>query len=106
MPNRSDVLLANLEELQQDLRDLWQTLTRDPVKEARKERAWTILAAAFTAIGAIGARRLAAKAWGILTGEAAPMARPPQPSRGGPSSRRAVPEAEAEAASEPTTTSA
>ena len=47
MPSRSDVLLSNLEELQQDLLDLWRTLTRDPAKEARKERAWTILAGVF-----------------------------------------------------------
>ena len=88
MPNRTDVLLSNLDELQQDLRDLWQTLTRDPAKEARKERAWTVLSGVFTAVGAIVARRMAAKAWGVLTGEAAPMARRPAPAaRGGPSSR-------------------
>jgi hypothetical protein len=86
--SRSDNLVTNLEELQQDLRDLWQSLTRDPAKEARKERAWTILSGACTAIGAIVARRVAAKAWGILTGETAPMARPAPPqTRGGPSSR-------------------
>ena len=101
VPSRSDVLVEQLDELQQDLRDLWQALTRDPAKEARKERAWTILAGAFTAIAAIVARRAAAKAWGILTGEAAPTPRPtPAPARaGGPSTRRA--EAEAPAAPEP-----
>jgi hypothetical protein len=105
MPSRNDVLVANLEELQQDLRDIWQSLTRDPAKEARKERGWTILAAVFTALGAVAARRIAAKAWGVLTGETAPMARPPQPARGGPSSRRPVPEADAESDSEPVPTS-
>ena len=90
MPSRSDVLLSNLEELQQDLLDLWRTLTRDPAKEARKERAWTILAGVFTAVGAIAARKAAAKAWGILTGEAPPTSRRPAPSGGGgPSDRRA-----------------
>ena len=90
MPSRSDVLLSNLEELQQDLLDLWRTLTRDPAKEARKERAWTILAGVFTAVGAIAARKAAAKAWGILTGEAPPTSRRPPPSGGGgPSDRRA-----------------
>ena len=100
MPTRSDVLLEQLEELQQDLRDLWQALTRDPAKEARKERAWTILAGIFTAVGAIAARRAAAKAWGILTGEAAPTPRPaPAPaSAGGPSSHRPEREAPAEEA--------
>ena len=105
MPNRTDVLVANLEELQQDLLDLWRTLTRDPAKEARKERAWTILAGVFTAVSAIVARRVAAKAWGILTGEAAPTAkRPGPPARGGPSDRRPgrEPEEEPEADRAPT----
>jgi hypothetical protein len=99
MPSRSDVLLLQLEELQQDLRDLWQALTRDPVKEARKERAWTILAGIFAAAGAIAARKVAAKAWGILTGEAPPTAKqmPAPAGAGGPSSRRS----EREAPSEP-----
>jgi hypothetical protein len=89
VPSRSDVLVEQLDELQQDLRDLWQALTRDPAKEARKERAWTIVAGVFTAIGAIAARRAAAKIWGILTGEAAPTAKQaPAPAGGGPSSRR------------------
>ena len=94
MPKRSDVLVTQLDELQQDLRDLWQALTRDPAKEARKERLWTILAGVFTAAGAIAARRAAAKVWGILTGEAAPTAKQaPARSGGGPSSRREAAEA-------------
>jgi hypothetical protein len=97
VPSRNDVLLANLEELQQDLSDVWRSLTRDPAKEARKERAWTILAGAFTAIGAILARKAAAKVYGILTGETAPIVRqPPAPPRGGPSSRRTETQARAE----------
>jgi hypothetical protein len=103
MPNRSDVLMTNLEELQQDLRDVWQTLTRDPAKEARKERAWTILSGVFTAVSAIVARRVAAKAWGVLTGEAAPMGRrPAPPTGGGPSARRSEPEPTSEAERTPT----
>jgi hypothetical protein len=99
MPNRSDILVSNLEELQQDLVDLWHTLTRDPAKEARKERAWTIVAGVFTAVGAIVARKAAAKVWGILTGEQAPIVKQPAaPPSGGPSSRRG--EAPAEPASE------
>jgi hypothetical protein len=101
MPTRRDVLLSNLEELQQDLNDLWRALTRDPAKEARKERAWTILAGVFTAVGAIAARKAAAKAWGILTGEAVPTAKQaPAPASGGPSSRRS--EAQTETQPEPT----
>jgi hypothetical protein len=105
MADRTDVLMSNLEELQQDLLDVWHTLTRDPAKEARKERAWTILAGVFTAVSAIMARRAAAKVWGILTGEAAPTAkRPAPPARGGPSDRRttAQPDGETEPERAPT----
>ena len=95
MPNRTDVLVSNLEELQQDLVDVWHTLTRNPAKEARKERAWTILAGVFTAVAAIVARKAAAKVYGILTGEAAPIVKQAQPpAQGGPSTRRGEPPAE------------
>jgi hypothetical protein len=102
MPNRTDVLVSNLEELQQDLIDLWHSLTRDPAKEARKERAWTILAGVFTAVGAIVARKAAARVWGILTGEVAPIVKQsqPPPQSGGPSSRRGEPQAGAETETE------
>ncbi|HYT50905.1 MAG TPA: hypothetical protein VEL10_01730 [Gaiellaceae bacterium] len=99
MPSRSDVLLTQLEELQQDVLDLWHGLTRDPVKEARKERAWTILAGVFAAVGAIAARKVAAKVYGILTGEAPPIAKQmpaPGGGGGGPSSRRGEREAQSE----------
>src|SRR5919199_330039 len=103
MPSRSEVLASNLEELQQDLRDLWQTLTRDPAKEARKERAWTVLSGVFTAVAAIAARRIAAKAWGILTGETAPMAKKPAPAaRGGPAARTPEPAGAPDAERTPT----
>ena len=75
MASRNDLLIANLQELEQDLRDLWRTLTRDPAKGARKERAWTLVAGAFTAVGAIVARKAAARIWGILTGEVPPVAK-------------------------------
>jgi Protein of unknown function (DUF4235) len=101
MAKRSDMLASNLEELQQDLTDLWRTLTRDPAKEARKERAWTILAGVFTAVGAIVARKAAGKVWGILTGEVAPIVKqaPPAPT-GGPSTRRSETEVEAKTEAE------
>jgi hypothetical protein len=84
------MLAASLEELQQALSDLWRTLTRDPAKEARKERAWTILAGIFAAIGAMVARKAARKVYGILTGELPPIRQAPGSApRGGPSSRRA-----------------
>jgi hypothetical protein len=101
MPNRTNMLVSNLEELQQDLADLWRTLTRDPAKEKRKERAWTVLAGVFTAVSAIVARKAAAKVWGILTGEVAPIVKQQQaPASGGPSTRRGETRAESESEAE------
>ena len=62
---------------------LWVALTHDPKKEARKERAWTIFAGIFGAVAAIGARKVAMRAWDILTGEP-----PPHPQAGPPKPRR------------------
>jgi hypothetical protein len=76
MPTRSDVLSEQLDELRTDLGALWAGLTRDPKKEARKERLWMVFTGALGAVAALGARRVAAKAWGVLTGEAPPTARP------------------------------
>jgi len=95
------MLAANLEELQQAFSDLWRSLTRDPAKEARKERAWTIFAGVFTAVGAIVARKAAGKVYGILTGELPPLRQAAGSApRGGPSSRRAEQEPQAGAESE------
>lgn len=69
-----------LGELRTDLRNLWAALSRDPKSEARKERVWTILAGALGAVAAMGARRVASKAYGVLTGEVPPVG-PRAPSR-------------------------
>ena len=80
MPKRTNVVTEQLDELRQDLEDLWAALTRDPKKQARKERAWTLLAGVATAGATMAARRLAAKLWPILTGEQPPTgAAQPQP---------------------------
>jgi hypothetical protein len=83
MPNRREVVVEQLEELRTDLDALWVALTHDPKKEARKERAWTILAGILGAVAAIGARKVATQAWGILTGEPPPhpQGRQPKPRR-------------------------
>jgi len=80
MPKRSEVVGEQLDELKTDLGALWVGLTHDPKKEARKERAWMLLTGALGAVAALGARRLATKAWAVLTGEAPPGARR-QPTR-------------------------
>jgi hypothetical protein len=79
MPSRREVVAEQLDELRTDLEALWVALTRDPKKEARKERAWTLFAGVLGAAASMAARRGAAKAWGLLTGEAPPtQRRPPQ----------------------------
>ncbi len=94
MPTRSDVLLENLGRLNEDLRALWRGLTRDPETELRKQRAWAALSGAFAAVAAIAARRVATKAWGILTGELPPVGR----YAGGPSGSGQNPRQDAAAA--------
>ena len=76
MPTRSDVLSEQLDELWTDLSARWAGLTRDPTTDARKERLWMVFTGALGAVAALGARRVAAKAWGVLTGEAPPTGRP------------------------------
>jgi hypothetical protein len=48
------------------------TVGRDAKSERRKRLAWGVLQGAFGAVATLGARRLGAKAWGILTGERPP----------------------------------
>ena len=78
MAKRSDVVAEQLGELKQDLRDLWQALTRDPGEEVWKERRWLLLSGALTTAATIGARKATAKVWGILTGEPPPNIRDAQ----------------------------
>lgn len=80
MPNRRDVVGEQLEELRTDFEALWVALTRDPKKEARKERVWTIFAGAAGAAAALAARKAATRIWTVLTGELppGPQRRPPQ----------------------------
>jgi hypothetical protein len=72
MPTRKDVVEERLRDLAADLRDLYRALTRDPKREARKERVWKALAGVSGALATVAARRAAGKAWGVLTGEKPP----------------------------------
>jgi hypothetical protein len=74
MAKKRDVVEEQLVELKQDLRDLWVALTKDPKKQARKERLWALVYGASGAVAAMAARRAATKAWAILTGEPPPPA--------------------------------
>jgi tetratricopeptide (TPR) repeat protein len=46
---RNDIVREQLTELKQDLHDLWTALSTDPKKQARKERAWSLLAGVLSA---------------------------------------------------------
>ena len=79
MPKRKDVVAEQLSDLADDFEDLWRALVRDPAKEARKERIWTLLIGVVGAASTMASRRLVAKLWPILTGEQPPAARAAKP---------------------------
>lgn len=51
------------------------TVGRDAKTEKRKRIAWGIVQGAIGAVFTLGARRVGAKAWGVLTGERPPTRR-------------------------------
>jgi hypothetical protein len=51
------------------------TLGRDPKAERRKRLAWGVLQGSLGAVATVGARRLVANLWGMLTGERPPSKR-------------------------------
>jgi hypothetical protein len=75
MAKRREVVTEQLDELRQDLEQLWDALTRDPKQEARKQRNWNLLLGISSAAGTMVARKLTAKTWSILTGEQPPTTR-------------------------------
>jgi hypothetical protein len=102
MPKRRDVVVEQLDKLRTDLQGLWIALTKDAKAEARKQRAWLLFAGILGAAGAMGARRVAARAWGVLTGETPPMPQAkPQPPRGKDAQPAEEEHAEAGAATRP-----
>jgi hypothetical protein len=72
MPKRRDLVAAQLSELADDLENLWRAATRDPKKEARRERAWSLLSGLLAVGSTMASRKLVAKLWPILTGERPP----------------------------------
>jgi hypothetical protein len=81
MAKRKDVVSEQLQQLAEDLEELWKALTRDPASERRRERAWNILVGVLGVGTTMASRRLVTKLWTILTGEQPPTTRPPQPAR-------------------------
>ena len=74
MPTKNEIVSEQLAEIRQDLRDLWTAVRTDPKVQARKERAWSLLAGALGAATTIVARQVATKLWTRLTGEPPPPA--------------------------------
>jgi hypothetical protein len=79
MPDRRELATQELRQLAADLRSLAATLSRDPKQHARKQRRYNLLVAALSAVFALAARRLATKAWAVLTGEPPPGKGEPDP---------------------------
>jgi hypothetical protein len=75
MSSRRELAMEDLERLGHDLRRLWTSVTKDPKKEKRKERGWSLLYGATSAGFALVARRILMRAWPILTGEEPPTTR-------------------------------
>src|SRR5919199_1887046 len=69
MAKKSNAVAEELRVLADDLKDLFETLTSDPKERARKERRWRVLYGVASAVFALAARRVATKAWAVLTGE-------------------------------------
>jgi hypothetical protein len=78
---RRAVVGEQLDELRTDLEALWVAVTRDPKKEARKERVWMLLTAGLGAVAALGARQVATRVWVVLTGESPPFPQAKRPPR-------------------------
>jgi hypothetical protein len=81
MANRREARDAVAEDLRSLAEDIRRAL-EDPKKRKRKERAWAMLEGALVLGLTFAARRLAVKAWSLLTGEQPPARRPgPPPKR-------------------------
>ena len=76
MPTRTDVVEERIRDLGQDLNGLLAALTRDPKRQTWNERFWRALSKAAVVVATMAARRMARKAWRVLTGEP-----PPSPQR-------------------------
>jgi hypothetical protein len=90
--DRREAVAEDLRALADDLKSLLESATTDPKARQWKERRWSALEGALGVLTTLVARRLAMRLWGILTGEQAPVARPPRQ----PPARREERQAEAE----------
>jgi len=78
-----EALAGDLRSLAEDLR----ALVEDPKKRARRERQWRLLYGAVALGSTVASRRLATRAWEILTGEQPPTKSGPPPRPAGTAER-------------------
>jgi hypothetical protein len=100
MPKKRDLIADELSTLADDLESLWRAATRDPKKEARRQRTWMIITSILSAGSTMVARRAAAKIWPVLTGETPPM--PVVPPHSPAQAQNSPPEAAADRSEQPT----
>jgi hypothetical protein len=74
MTDRREAVATDLRALATDFKSLLESATTDPKERRRKEWVWRGLYAVLGALTTLVARRIAAKAWTILTGEQPPVA--------------------------------
>ena len=79
MSDRRDAIADDLRALADDLKSLLESATSDPKERRRKELRWRLLYGSFAAVTALLSRRIATKAWAILTGEVPPAKDAPPP---------------------------
>lgn len=75
MADRREAVADDLRSLADDLKSLVESATTDPKERRRKELQWRALYGGLAIVASLAARRLAFKAWDILTGEQPPIAR-------------------------------
>jgi hypothetical protein len=75
MTDRREAIAEDLRALASDLKSLIEVATTDPKERRKKERQWRALYGALSVVTALVARRVATKAWAILTGERPPVKR-------------------------------
>lgn len=73
MASRREAVVEELRALADDLQSLVETIAHDPKERERRERRWRLLYGGLGAVSTLAARRLATKAYGVLTGEAPPI---------------------------------
>jgi hypothetical protein len=78
VPDRREAIAEDLKAVVDDLKSLLESATTDPKERQRKERKWRMLYGALGILTTLAARRAAAKAWAVLTGEQPPIKQPAQ----------------------------